>query len=495
RRSSSCRRTARAGRRGRSAREWRRGSRSRAGCSRGCALRSPCDPRWSRRGRDEPLLAGLRTAPRNAPVPPARARVRDAPRGDRALADRARRARRGIARAGSCRDRAPAARADRARLPRDVRRAPHERASRGRAPARGSRPGEPGRPPRPHGRPHAAVGRARLGGRRAHDARARARPALDTGRERARDRARRVDRRVRDRAAGRPVDRRSGGRGSGRGRDARRPGRDRGRGESRARDRPAKRRKGGGRERAARRDGSARRVRRRRAPARRAGGAGGRGGGAMTLAFALLLAALFAAPLFAHRRGRASARAPIDLLAPARVTAVFHLVTIVPYLLLVALDESVVDPLVRQNADVGELQPAIAWYALVQAVGFLALLAGTRSRRAARLAGRLPVIATDARPQRERLAIACALAISGIGFAVFVAQVGGLDFLLRNLDRRTALTAGAGYVLSLLNLLFFAIAIAIVGMRRRRTALKWAFLGALVLAAAIVFSSLGGRKA
>ncbi|HZR71104.1 MAG TPA: O-antigen polymerase [Burkholderiales bacterium] len=215
----------------------------------------------------------------------------------------------------------------------------------------------------------------------------------------------------------------------------------------------------------------------------------------MTLAFALLLAALFAAPLFAHRRGRASARAPIDLLAPARVTAVFHLVTIVPYLLLVALDESVVDPLVRQNADVGELQPAIAWYALVQAVGFLALLAGTRSRRAARLAGRLPVIATDARPQRERLAIACALAISGIGFAVFVAQVGGLDFLLRNLDRRTALTAGAGYVLSLLNLLFFAIAIAIVGMRRRRTALKWAFLGALVLAAAIVFSSLGGRKA
>lgn len=215
----------------------------------------------------------------------------------------------------------------------------------------------------------------------------------------------------------------------------------------------------------------------------------------MILTATILLGALFCVPLLVGRRTRTRTTAVPDFLAPARVAGVFHLLTIVPYLLVVSLDETVIDPLVRQNADVGDLENAVLWYAFVQAIGFVALLVGARSALGRRAAGKLPVIATGFRPARYRAAIACALALAALGFGTFVAQVGGFDQLVHSLDRRTALTAGAGYVLALLNLLFFAIAIGIASLRHRRSPLKLVFLAALVLGSAVAFSSLGGRKA
>lgn len=212
----------------------------------------------------------------------------------------------------------------------------------------------------------------------------------------------------------------------------------------------------------------------------------------MILATALLLACLFSVPLFAARKGRA--RTTFDMLAPARVTAVFHLVTIVPYLLLVSIDETVVKDAVRQNAYVGDLGHAVVWYGVVQAVGFVALLAGIRFRAAARLATRLPVVAARFEPSRYRAAIVCALSLAAVGFSVFLSQVGGFEYLVMNLERRTAFTAGAGYLLALLNLLFFAIVILVYSMRTRRSPAKWVFAACLAAGAAVVFSSLGGRK-
>jgi hypothetical protein len=210
----------------------------------------------------------------------------------------------------------------------------------------------------------------------------------------------------------------------------------------------------------------------------------------MILATALLLAALFSLPLLARPR---RSRGGVDLLAPARVTAVFHLVTIVPYLILVSIDESVMKPMIRQGST--DVAPAIVWYGVVQALAFVALLVGIRSRRAAAIAAHLPVIATQFRPARYRPAVLCALLVAGLGFAFFLAQIGGLSALLMNMERRTELTAGAGYLLALLNLLFFAVVILIYSLRRWPSRAKWLAIGGLVVVAGAVFSSLGGRKA
>lgn len=210
----------------------------------------------------------------------------------------------------------------------------------------------------------------------------------------------------------------------------------------------------------------------------------------MIFATAFALAFVFALPLFA-RRTRPGQR---DLLAPERVAAVFHLTTVVPYLVLIGFDESVMKPMVRQSPHITDLGSAVLWYGVVQAAGFAALIAGTRCRPAARFAARLPVIATSFRPGRYRAAIACALGLAFIGFNAFLSQVGGLSHLLLNLERRTTFTAGAGYLLALLNLLSFAIVILVYSMRTRRSLPKWVFTGALMLVAAAMFSSLGGRK-
>jgi len=212
----------------------------------------------------------------------------------------------------------------------------------------------------------------------------------------------------------------------------------------------------------------------------------------MIFATAFVLACLFCVPLIAGRRP--SRHAPVDLLAPARVAAVFHLVTIVPYLVLVGFDDTAVKPMVRQNPHVGDLDHAVVWYGFVQALGFVALLAGIRWKPAARVARRVPVIATRFTPARYRAAIVVALGVAAIGFSSFLSQVGGLEYLVTNLERRTAFTAGAGYLLALLNLLFFAIVILIYSMRFRRTPLKWLLTGVLVVGSAAIFSSLGGRK-
>ena len=212
----------------------------------------------------------------------------------------------------------------------------------------------------------------------------------------------------------------------------------------------------------------------------------------MILGIAALLTCLFSVPLVAARHRRT--RLPGDMLSPDRVASVFHLVTIVPYLVLVSVDESVVNPLVRFSPYVGDLDKAVAWYAVVQGLGFVALMLGIRFRPASRLAARLPVIATGFRPARCRAAIITALVVAGLGFALFLSQVGGFQTLMLNLEKRTTLTAGAGYVLALLNLLFFAIVILVYSMRVDRTPFKWLALAVLILCSAAVFSSLGGRK-
>jgi hypothetical protein len=210
-------------------------------------------------------------------------------------------------------------------------------------------------------------------------------------------------------------------------------------------------------------------------------------------AAALLLAGVFCLPLLGSRVTRRLG--VVDSLAPARVAAILHLVTVVPYLLLVSYDSSVMQPAVVRGWSLGEIERAVAWYAIVQALGFVALVLGTRSRTAGALARYLPIIGGRFEPARWRLAVAFAVVLAGAGFGVFLVRIGGLGHLVANLDKRTALTAGAGYTLALLNFLFFAIAIELYSMRVERSPAKWLVTGGLMLLSAVTFSSLGGRKA
>jgi hypothetical protein len=213
----------------------------------------------------------------------------------------------------------------------------------------------------------------------------------------------------------------------------------------------------------------------------------------MILATATTLLLLFAAPLvvMATRRERGE----WDLFSPVTFVAGMHMITVVPYLVFLALDEDAMLPLVRHHPSVPDVGVAVVRFGVIQAIGFLALLAGLAARWPALIARRLPAAGHSFSPVRAALAVTTALLIGGGSYAVFLSSIGGYDVLLYNLDRRTLLAASSGYLLSLLSMLLFAVLILIYAMRGRRTALGMAATGTLMLATAAVYSSFGGRLA
>jgi hypothetical protein len=212
----------------------------------------------------------------------------------------------------------------------------------------------------------------------------------------------------------------------------------------------------------------------------------------MILATATLLLVLFVSPLVVvatRRRGEER-----DLCAPVVIAAGVHLITVVPYLFLLASDEEVMQPLVRSHPGVEDLGVAVVRYGAIQAIGFLALLAGLSARWPGLIARQLPTPSASFGGTRCTLAFVTALLIGGISYVSFLNSIGGLGVLLYNLDRRTALAAGSGYLLSLLSMLPFALLILIYSMRLRRTPLKIALIGLMILVTAAVYSSFGGRR-
>jgi hypothetical protein len=212
----------------------------------------------------------------------------------------------------------------------------------------------------------------------------------------------------------------------------------------------------------------------------------------MILATATLLLLLFVTPLIVAatlRRGEER-----DLFSPVMIVTGLHLITVVPYLFFLAFDEEMMQPLVRDHPCVPDPGIAVVRYGAIQAIGFLALLAGLASRWPARAARLFPTAGPHFDPVRFSLAIIVALLIGGGSYAAFLSSIGGYEELLYNLDRRTLLAASSGYLLSLLAMLLFAVLILVYSLRLKRTLLKILLIGLMMLATALVYSSLGGRR-
>lgn len=206
----------------------------------------------------------------------------------------------------------------------------------------------------------------------------------------------------------------------------------------------------------------------------------------MVVLCAIALLAVFAGPLVLGKSD--------DSFAPQKVASTLALLTTIPYLFLLAFDPNYMRPHVRLSEHLGDFELAILRYACVHMLGFLALWLGTQSLLAERIANTVRVLPQHFSRRRQIVAVIVAVSIAAVGFISFLGDVGGLQFLLGNLDRRTELSAGAGYDLALLNTLFFAILIVVYSMRRKRTPGKWVLFFALIVFSALVFSSLGGRK-
>lgn len=183
-----------------------------------------------------------------------------------------------------------------------------------------------------------------------------------------------------------------------------------------------------------------------------------------------------------------------DLLKPSRIVATVHLVSIVPYLFMVSFNNETISSLVRNHKSMENLDITIAYYGLIQTLGFLAILLGLNSRAAKRIPAFFPYVGITYTRKQLWLSFVCAGFIGLGAFFLFLSKIGGLDYLLNHLEYRTFITAGNNYLTSLFSGLYIALAIIIYSLREKKTVIKYLLITILSLVTIFVFSSMGGRS-
>ena len=170
-----------------------------------------------------------------------------------------------------------------------------------------------------------------------------------------------------------------------------------------------------------------------------------------------------------------------------------HFLTTVPFLIIAAFDERAFPDMVRNHKAVGDLELAVVWYGVVQAIGFIALVLGINGRAAVALARKIPIFGQNFTTHRYYLALAFSLAIGLGAFALFLSNIGGYSVLISNMARRNKLGEGNGYVLQAIAVLGLATGMAIYANRYGRSLGKLIFAAMIMGLTAFVFSSNGTR--
>ena len=208
----------------------------------------------------------------------------------------------------------------------------------------------------------------------------------------------------------------------------------------------------------------------------------------MILATAVMLTLVFGTGLIWSWR-----RFDGDLFAPATAISWMHFIRTVPYIYCVAFDEGLVHDLAANS--VADLGPAFLWYGLLEIAGYLAFMAGVCSGSADRIGAFLPQLHYRLDGTRMIAAAAFGALLGGAAFFMFLHLNGGYVEVIYNLDQRTELTKGKGYLLSVIGVLNVSVVLIVYLQKFRPSPWNWINAALLFLFASFVFTvSIGGRK-
>ena len=214
----------------------------------------------------------------------------------------------------------------------------------------------------------------------------------------------------------------------------------------------------------------------------------------MILITAFFLQIVFTLPLFLRLLRRRAAGAPSDLLEPSALVSLLHMLTVVPYLVLLHFDPDIVHPAIQNSLRGQSLESAVLWYGVVQALAFVALQVGISVPLpwVARMrALRLNTVPND---WRAGLAVVTCFGLGILGYALFLRGTGGYEEFASNMGDRQSQTRGAGYILSLMMGLLFSTCIAVYSFRYGWSRSKILFAAVIFVGAYVAYTSFGGRK-
>ena len=182
-----------------------------------------------------------------------------------------------------------------------------------------------------------------------------------------------------------------------------------------------------------------------------------------------------------------------DLFAPGVAISGLHFVRTIPYLALLTVNPQILHPLTARNLT--DMPAAVAWYGVMEAIGYLCLMAMTMRPLAPLVHRAAPATSFRDTPRRLGAATAIALAIGLAAFALYCALNGGHNYMLFHLDQRVAFTSGKGYLLAAVQLLHLAPFLILIRRRARPSLAMWVGVcAALLLAGYCITVGTGGRK-
>ncbi|GAB1758476.1 O-antigen polymerase [Priestia megaterium] len=204
------------------------------------------------------------------------------------------------------------------------------------------------------------------------------------------------------------------------------------------------------------------------------------------IAFLLLIILLIPMIRWRNRGG--------EILAPRMIAFFFLIITIVPYLFTISRNNYIIYPLILSKIGLNNLNQSIAYFAFILVIGSFSLLLGLKVSLIEKFTV-IPVIVKIENGKRYLFAFFITFGLGLLGYTLFLKKVGGFNFLVNNLNIRTQLTAGNGYIMSFTTtLLIMSVVCYICSFRFKKTFLKYLFLILLVICVAFILSTFGGRK-
>lgn len=182
-----------------------------------------------------------------------------------------------------------------------------------------------------------------------------------------------------------------------------------------------------------------------------------------------------------------------DNLAPLKFVSLKYALLNLPFILFIYFNPRSFFRSILKVCDV-TLDDAFLQYTIVQTVAYASLIAGIYFFLRKSKGNSYTTISTEFYSYKYIKIIALVFALTGIGaYGVFIYRIGGIVYLLANLDKRVEMQSGQ-YVLQLLNFLSFSVLLFMLCIKLKNNVWDKILFWTLLVLSCLIFSSFGARK-
>ncbi len=200
----------------------------------------------------------------------------------------------------------------------------------------------------------------------------------------------------------------------------------------------------------------------------------------------LILLFVFLSPLFLFKSKK------VDLFNPLVINAIFHILTVSTYFIIFQFNKGILGTeLINLLEDVDRV---FVKYFFLQIIGYYLIVLGINNNFSKKIVKKFPNFNYNDTLTRYYLVIIISFSIGFISYIIVVSQIGGLSYLLDNIQRRTSLTAGMGYQTIFIQFMTFGVLLLIYTTRFKSSFLKMFVILILFSVIVLLESTFGGRK-